>query len=74
MRTVGQGGKTAYYSRLAVCRATLSPRKGMIVAWLFLVSSVFTLAKTVRDRQEAELMEGVLDVEYRSAPLGSTEN
>ncbi|MBG9388790.1 YiaA/YiaB family inner membrane protein [Caenimonas aquaedulcis] len=28
----------------------------MIVAWLFLVSSTFTLAKTVRDRHEADLM------------------
>ena len=46
----------------------------MIVAWLFLVSSVFTLAKTIRDKQEADLMESVLDVEHRSAPLDSTEN
>lgn len=29
----------------------------MIVAWLFLVSSAFTLAKTLRDGHEAELME-----------------
>lgn len=29
----------------------------MSVAWLFLVSSTFTLAKTVRDRHEAELIE-----------------
>lgn len=29
----------------------------MIVCWLFLVSSTFTLAKTVRDRHEADLME-----------------
>jgi hypothetical protein len=29
----------------------------MIVTWLFLVSSTFTLAKTVRDRHEADLME-----------------
>ena len=29
----------------------------MVVSWLFLVSSTFTLAKTVRDRHEAELME-----------------
>lgn len=29
----------------------------MIVSWLFLVSSTFTLAKTIRDRHEAELME-----------------
>jgi hypothetical protein len=29
----------------------------MIVTWLFLISSTFTLAKTVRDRHEAELLE-----------------
>jgi hypothetical protein len=29
----------------------------MIVSWLFLVSSTFTLAKTVRDKHEADLME-----------------
>ena len=29
----------------------------MLVTWLFLVSSTFTLAKTVRDAQEAELLE-----------------
>ena len=33
----------------------------MIVSWLFLVSSTFTLAKTVRDGHEAQLMD-------RSAP------
>jgi hypothetical protein len=29
----------------------------MLVSWLFLVSSTFTLAKTVRDAHEADLME-----------------
>lgn len=29
----------------------------MVVSWLFLVSSTFTLAKTIRDRHEADLME-----------------
>jgi hypothetical protein len=29
----------------------------MVVAWLFLVSSTFTLAKTVRDKHEADLMD-----------------
>jgi len=29
----------------------------MVVSWLFLVSSTFTLAKTVRDKHEAEMME-----------------
>ncbi len=28
----------------------------MVVAWLFLVSTTFTLAKSVRDQQEADLM------------------
>ena len=29
----------------------------MMVSWLFLVSSTFTLAKTIRDGHEAQLME-----------------
>ena len=29
----------------------------MLVSWLFMVSSTFTLAKTVRDAQEADLLE-----------------
>ncbi|RYX92274.1 MAG: hypothetical protein EOO28_22690 [Comamonadaceae bacterium] len=29
----------------------------MVVSWLFLVSTTFTLAKTVRDKHEAEMME-----------------
>lgn len=29
----------------------------MVVSWLFLVSSAFTLAKTLRDEHEADLME-----------------
>jgi hypothetical protein len=29
----------------------------MIVAWLFLVSAAFTLAKALRDRHEADIME-----------------
>ncbi len=29
----------------------------MLVSWLFMVSSTFTLAKTVRDSQEADLLE-----------------
>lgn len=35
----------------------------MVVAWMFLVSSVFTLAKTVRDKQEADLMDGAIDIQ-----------
>ena len=37
----------------------------MMVSWLFLVSSTFTLAKTIRDAHEAELME-------RSGPTTET--
>lgn len=40
----------------------------MIVAWLYLVSAVFTLAKTVRDKQEADLMEGALDLARTPTP------
>ena len=29
----------------------------MVVSWLFLVSSTFTVAKTIRDKHEAELMD-----------------
>ncbi len=29
----------------------------MVISWLFLVSSTFTVAKTVRDKHEAELMD-----------------
>jgi hypothetical protein len=32
-------------------------KRYMVVSWLFLVSSTFTLAKTVRDKHEADLME-----------------
>jgi hypothetical protein len=39
----------------------------MVVAWFFLVSSVFTLAKTVRDKQEADLMEGAADLDRDTA-------
>jgi hypothetical protein len=31
-------------------------KRYMLVAWLFLVSATFTLAKMIRDRQEADLM------------------
>ena len=39
----------------------------MLVTWLFMVSSSFTLAKTIRDAQEAELLE------QRSARTRSAE-
>ena len=29
----------------------------MVVSWLFLVSAAFTLAKLVRDKQEADILE-----------------
>jgi hypothetical protein len=32
----------------------------LLVSWLFLISSVFTLAKTLRDRHEADLQEARL--------------
>jgi hypothetical protein len=31
-------------------------KRYMLVSWLFLVSATFTVAKTVRDKQETELM------------------
>jgi hypothetical protein len=41
----------------------------MVVSWLFLVSSTFTVAKTVRDKHEADLMDRgapvALDAETR---------
>lgn len=39
----------------------------MIVSWLFLVSSAFTLAKTLRDAHEADLMERSAGPETRPA-------
>jgi hypothetical protein len=32
----------------------------LAVSWLFLISSVFTLAKTLRDAHEADVMEARL--------------
>lgn len=40
----------------------------MIVAWLFLVSSAFMLAKTVRDKQEADVMEVASGLEPQAVP------
>ncbi len=40
----------------------------MIVSWLFLVSSAFVLAKTVRDKQEADLMEVASRLESHAPP------
>lgn len=41
----------------------------MIVSWLFLISAVFTLAKTVRDKQEADLMEMASNTPPVAAPV-----
>lgn len=38
----------------------------MVVAWLFLLTTVFTLAKLVRDKQEADLVEGIGGGESRA--------
>jgi hypothetical protein len=41
-------------------RMEISPsyKSFLLVSWLFLISSVFTLAKTLRDKHEADLAEG----------------
>jgi hypothetical protein len=39
----------------------------MVVSWLFLVSTAFTLAKTVRDKQEADFMEAAASQVGQSA-------
>jgi hypothetical protein len=41
-------------------RMTLDPwlKRYMVISWLFLVSTTFTLAKTLRDGHEADLLEG----------------
>jgi hypothetical protein len=43
-------------------RMTIQPvwKAYLLVAWLFLISTVFTLAKTLRDAHEADLMEARL--------------
>lgn len=40
----------------------------MVVCWLFLVSSTFTLAKTIRDRYEADLMEQTSEAGIETRP------
>ncbi|MEF8714181.1 MAG: YiaA/YiaB family inner membrane protein [Accumulibacter sp.] len=44
----------------------------MIVAWFFLLNTVFGVAKLVRDKQEADLLEGIADAEPRSPANDST--
>lgn len=39
----------------------------MVVSWLFLISSVFTVAKTVRDKYEADAMEAAAEIAPRAA-------
>jgi hypothetical protein len=43
-------------------RMTIQPvwKAYLLVAWLFLISTVFTLAKTLRDAHEADLLEARL--------------
>jgi len=47
------------------------------VSWLFLISSAFTLAKTLRDRHEADLVEARLQgrraARQEAAAAGSAE-
>jgi len=40
----------------------------MVVGWLYLVSSTFTVAKTVRDQHEAELMDRASAAEPKTKP------
>jgi hypothetical protein len=44
------------------------------VSWLFLISSAFTLAKTLRDRHEADLAEARLPMSERSEVRAETRN
>jgi len=41
------------------------PKGFMVVAWLFLQGSAFTLAKSLRDEQEADQLESVLAAQQR---------
>lgn len=43
-------------------RMTIQPvwQAYLLVSWLFLISTIFTLAKMLRDRHEADLAEGVV--------------
>ncbi|QDQ26145.1 hypothetical protein FNU76_07120 [Chitinimonas arctica] len=40
----------------------------MVVSWLYLVSSVFTVAKTVRDKHEADLIESGGSIAENTVP------
>ena len=41
----------------------------MLVSWLFLVSSTFTVAKTIRDKHEAELMDRASRASVETRPV-----
>jgi hypothetical protein len=41
----------------------------MVVSWLFLVSATFTVAKTIRDKHEAELMDRSASADTKPAAL-----
>ena len=41
-------------------RSTRPDKAYLLVSWLFLISSMFTLAKTLRDAHEAALLEARL--------------
>ena len=40
----------------------------MVVSWLYLVSCTFTVAKTVRDHHEAELMNRASHADLKTKP------
>jgi hypothetical protein len=40
----------------------------MVVSWLFLISATFTLAKTVRDKHEADLMDHSARADQHTQP------
>jgi hypothetical protein len=40
----------------------------MLVAWLFLISSTFTIAKTIRDKHEADVVGGGAALEPETRP------
>jgi hypothetical protein len=46
----------------------------MVVSWLYLVSSTFTVAKTVRDQHEAELMDRAALSDPKTKPAALDKN
>ncbi|MCF8174220.1 MAG: hypothetical protein K9K30_03180 [Burkholderiaceae bacterium] len=45
----------------------------MVVSWLFLVSAAFTLAKTLRDKQEADYMEAAANAQGSEPAVAASE-